>query len=294
MAQGLEGEELQRGIESQNFIREQLALAANQDIAKINKDARLKAFQDDLDILQAQRLTLLAGTDEYLANGLAIEENAYKQKLENAEDNAKKIQAIETEHEANVKNIKLQAYISEKELAKDRVAVIGGIGNSLSQLAGKNKEVAIAGIVITKAAGIAEIILNTQIANAKALATLGPIAGPIWVGVNYVAAGLSIAAAVKSAADGIAQINAVKTPDSTAGSGGGGGGATPAFSVPTIGAPQIGPTSAQTGTIAGIAAGTMAGNNSIDRPLKAYVVGNDITTEQQLQRRIRTAARLGG
>jgi hypothetical protein len=73
-----------------------------------------------------------------------------------------------------------------------------------------------------------------------------------------------------------------------------GGASTPAFSVPSIGAPQIGATSAQQGTIAGIAAGTMAANNSTDRPIKAYVVGNDITTEQQLQRRLRTMARLGG
>jgi hypothetical protein len=35
-------------------------------------------------------------------------------------------------------------------------------------------------------------------------------------------------------------------------------------------------------------------SNSKDRPLRAYVVGNDITTEQQFQRRVRAAARLGG
>ena len=38
----------------------------------------------------------------------------------------------------------------------------------------------------------------------------------------------------------------------------------------------------------------MAANQSTDRPLKAYVVGNDITTEQQLNRRLRTMTRLGG
>jgi hypothetical protein len=38
----------------------------------------------------------------------------------------------------------------------------------------------------------------------------------------------------------------------------------------------------------------MAAKNSSNRPLRAYVVGNDITSEQQLQRRIRAAARLGG
>ena len=77
--------------------------------------------------------------------------------------------------------------------------------------------------------------------------------------------------------------------------GSGGGAATPAFSAGgSVGAPQIGATSAQAGVIAGAVAGAVAGNQSTDRPIKAYVVGNDITTEQQLQRRLRTMARLGG
>jgi hypothetical protein len=76
--------------------------------------------------------------------------------------------------------------------------------------------------------------------------------------------------------------------------GGESGNTTPAFTQPVIGAPQIGATSSQQGQLAGIVAGSMAANNSVDRPLRAYVVGNEITTQQQLDRRIRAAARLGG
>jgi hypothetical protein len=64
--------------------------------------------------------------------------------------------------------------------------------------------------------------------------------------------------------------------------------------MPSIGAPQIGASNAQTGVIAGTVAGAIGANNSSMQPLKAYVVGNDITTEMQLQRRLRTMARLGG
>ena len=280
--------------DEKNYYRAQLQLAADQDIAKINRDAKIKAFQDDLDILQAQRLTLLAGTDAYLANALAIEENAYQQKIIAAEGNAKKLQAIEIEHEANLANIRLQAAIAEKQIQLDRLAVISSIGSSLGQLAGKNKALAIAAITIEKAAAIGSIVANVGIANLKAVAASPLTLGQPWVTINTISGALAAAATIAAGIKAIQEINSVQVPGSTASSGGSGGStAAPAFAAPAIGAPQIGATSAQTGTIAGITAGTMAANKSTDRPLKAYVVGNDITTEQQLNRRLRTMARLG-
>jgi len=280
---------------AKNLYRSQLKEAYDQDIAKINRDAKIKEFQDELDILQAQRLTLLAGTDAYLANALAIEENAYQQKILAAEGNAKKLQAIETEHEANIKNIRLQAAIAEKQIQLDRLAVISSIGSSLGQLAGKNKALAIAAITIEKAAAIGSIVANVGIANLKAVAASPLTLGQPWVTINTISGALAAAATIAAGIKAIQEINAVQVPGSTASSGGSGGStAAPAFAAPAIGAPQIGATSAQTGTIAGIAAGTMAGNNSTDRPLQTYVVGNQITTQQQLDRRLRTMARLGG
>jgi len=280
---------------AKNLYRSQLKEAYDQDVAKINRDAKIKEFQDELDILQAQRLTLLAGTDAYLANALAIEENAYQQKILAAEGNAKKLQAIETEHEANIKNIRLQAAIAEKQIQLDRLAVISSIGSSLGQLAGKNKALAIAAITIEKAAAIGSIVANVGIANLKAVAASPLTLGQPWVTINTISGALAAAATIAAGIKAIQEINAVQVPGSTAGSGGSGGStAAPAFAAPAIGAPQIGATSAQTGTIAGIAAGTMAGNNSTDRPLQTYVVGNQITTQQQLDRRLRTMARLGG
>lgn len=192
--------------DTKGFYRAELLKAKEEDIRKIKIDATIKTYQDELTLLSAQQKNLLEGTDAYYQNQLKVEENAYQTKLLNAKKNNDDISKIEKEHEENLKNIRLQGFIAEKNLAIQRAGVIKGIGDSLQQLAGKNKDVAIAGILVTKAAGVAEIIMNTQIANAKALATLGPIAGPIWVAVNSVAAGLSIAATVKSAVDGINQI----------------------------------------------------------------------------------------
>jgi hypothetical protein len=262
------------------------------DLQKVDDDIlakKIKALQDELVLLGAQQKSQLAGTKAWLDTTLKIEKNAYDQKILNAKGNATLLKAIELEHAQNVKDIQLQAFIAEKQLAIERAGVIAGIGNSLQTLAGKNKEVAIAGIVITKAAGIAEIILNTQIANAKALATLGPIAGPIWVAINDVAAGLSIAAAVKSAADGISQINSVETPGS-AGAGASSAGVTPTYAgTPSTSAPIV-------NTQGGANPATQISQtiqNSNQQPIRAYVVSGDISTQQQLDRKVNRGATFG-
>jgi hypothetical protein len=267
----------------------------------LQKQNRLKSLDDDIMLLEAQQKTLLQGTQAYLDNSLALENAAYKKKVENAKGNAKQLKAVEIEHEKNIKDIKLQAYIAEKQIALDRIAVFGMIGNSLGELAGKNKELAIAAIVVSKAAAIGEIIVNTQIANAKAVAASPLTLGQPWVTINYIAMGLGIAASIASAAKAISEINSVQTPSSgttTAGVGGGGGeqAPTPAFngsvSVP---APQIGASQASSsGNLGTIIGNAIQDNNSTTRPIRAYVVGDQVTTQQQLDRRISVAAKMGG
>jgi hypothetical protein len=117
-----------------------------------------------------------------------------------------------------------------------------------------------------------------------------------------VAAGTQIAAVGLASTAQIAAItNAKKSAASSAGAGvgegasGGAGSGGLNLATPAIGAPQIGAGAVtQQGTIAGIVAGAIQGNQSQGKPIRAYVVGNDITSQQQLERRLRTAARLGG
>jgi hypothetical protein len=79
----------------------------------------------------------------------------------------------------------------------------------LTQLAGKNKAAAVAGVVISKAGAIGEIFSNLGIANLKATAASPLTAGQPWVAINSIFAGLQAANAVKSAAESIGQINSV-------------------------------------------------------------------------------------
>ena len=194
----------------QEVIQKYAVLEENQ-----KRDRQIASNNQEITLLQAQQKNLLNGTQAFFDNENAIEELAYQTKILNAQKNGEDLEKIEKEHQANLKNIALQQYIAEKELAIARMQVIGSIGNSLQQLAGKNKALAITGIVIEKAASIGEIIANTGIANAKAVAASPLTFGQPWVTINTIAGALSIAASIKGAADAIGQINAANTSGSS-------------------------------------------------------------------------------
>lgn len=192
------------------LYRDQAATAEQKvkdDAKKKKEEEIIKGFEDDLVLLQAQQKTLIEGTQAYLDNSVAIENNAYKTKLANAKDNAKLKEAIEIEHEQNLKNIRLSAFVAEKQILVQRMQSIASIGSSLQQLAGKNKALAISGIVIEKAAAIGQIWANNAIANAKAIAVSPLTFGQPWVTVNTVSAALSTAATIAAAAKSISEIN---------------------------------------------------------------------------------------
>ena len=116
------------------------------------------------------------------------------------------------------KQIDMAKLESKYANAQVQIDLVAQVGSFLSQIAGENKRLAIAGIVIEKAASIANIVANTGIANAKAVAATPLTAGQPFVGVNTVSAGLSIALAIAGAAKSIKEINAA---GSEAGGGGG-------------------------------------------------------------------------
>jgi hypothetical protein len=205
-------------------------------------------------------------------------------------------------------------------------SALSSVASMLEEGSDAQKIFAILSVLISSAAAVGNVIVQTNSAIASlmksgadglaaqasgtAMLPLNPILGAALLtsGTAAIAAstagiaaakigeGLSIGAIGLGAAAQIAAITSKgKSNVSSSGGGSTGGSAsTPAFNMPSIGAPQIGASNAQTGVIAGTVAGAIGANNSTMQPLKAYVVGNDITTEMQLQRRLRTMARLGG
>tara|TARA_R110001592_G_scaffold180649_2_gene423140 strand:+ start:4617 stop:6317 length:1701 start_codon:yes stop_codon:yes gene_type:complete len=178
---------------------------------------------------------------------------------------------------------RLADFTATKEIESAKFGLLGQFGGLLQQIAGENKTLAIAGVVAQQAAAVGQIISQTAIANAKAVAALPLTLGQPWVGINTASAGLSIASTVASAAKSISKI---KSSDSSA-------------STMTANVPQ-----AAGGAAAAPPSFNIVGQSSTDQltqaitgqtqePVKAYVVSNDVTTAQSLDRNIVQGATIG-
>ena len=195
--------------------------------------------------------------------------------------------------------------ISDQEIATEKAAaeaknainmaylgLFEQFGNVLGQVAGKNKALAIAGIVISQAAAIGQIVAQTAIANAKAVAASPLTFGAPWVLINTISAGLSIASTIASAVKSIQGINQAASSAGVTG-GGGGGQVSAAPSLPRVGgmaAPQIQTQGGQSSSSQ--IAETIAMAQS--KPARAYVVSQDISSNQALDRRTNRAATFTG
>lgn len=155
------------------------------------------------------------------------------------------------------------------------------LGQTLTQASENNEKLAIAGIIIEKSAAIAGIIASTRKANAQVLGRYG---GSLTASkpertANTISAGLAIGAVGLSAVTAIKDIKSKNE------------GGTQSISeppTPTIQAPDFNVVGASQESQL---AQTIAGAE--EQPLRAYVVAEDVTTAQQLDRKIIEGASLG-
>ena len=202
--------------------------------------------------------------------------------------------AIQKQAAAQRKAIDEAELDNKRDIQLAQIDLVGQFGGLLQQIAGKNKKVAIAGIVIEQAAAIAKIIANTAIANAKSVAAFPITGGMPWVAINTISAGLSIASTIASAAKSISAINssdnATSAQAGTSNLPKAGMAAPVAPSVAGVSAPTIQGT--QSATPGEQIAGTLAAVTG--KPMKAYVVSGDISSQQALDRRTSNSATFGG
>jgi len=175
-----------------------------------------------------------------------------------------------------------------QEETKRKAEVLMQFGNFLRQIGEGNKALMVAGIVAEQIASVSQIITATGIANAKAVAASPVSFGQPWVGINTASAALSIAAGLASSVQAISRINSSATSPqgftpTYGGSASGGGGATNQIRQPDF-------------NIVG-----QSGVNQLSeliaenerKPVRAYVVSEDIRTEGELNRRIERSASIG-
>ena len=189
------------------------------------------------------------------------------------------------------------------------------------------KTFAIIGVLINSAAAVGKVILASQeqiadarksitagqaaVAQGTAMLPLNPIVGGALIGTGTAATtagtallakvqinkGLQLAAIGITAGAQIAAITAAGKGGKTSSSGAGGasaGATTPAFTSPVQAqVPNIGVSAVSSeGRIGDIVSG--AATEQGRRPIQTYVVGSQVTSQQQLDRRVALAAKMPG
>ena len=292
------------------LLEAQLSLLSDRDRQVKERELR---YQEELKALKLAGIEDLSiFEEEYRLDKLAIDQKFEDDKLKIAADAQKKKDDLQKTADAKTKadaDELAQFLIDAEQFKTDAIAFIqdtqvnnaAGVGNLLGQIAGKNKKLAIAGLVLEQGANIAKVVIDTARGISAATAAAAPFlsnpitAIPATVNLARVIAGqkisaaLSIAGIVAGAAQGISAINQADIPGESGGGAGGGGGG--GVNIPT---PSIGSTAApefQTGGEANTStqiAGSIAGAQQ--QPIQAYVVSTAVSSQQALDRRTSSAA----
>jgi hypothetical protein len=284
-------------------------LRFKEEIAKNARDKQREESykaQDDIEEARKANADRLL-TDEQLA--IQKENEAYKIKYENAVKAGLDTEELDKQHKNNLANINNEYFAKEaeksiendakrkerdaKEIADAQIvadaklaiqnAQLDNVSRGIGLLQGlgiKNKAIQKGLVIAENAAGIAKTIINTMAANAKAVAASPLTGGQPFVTANTISASIGVATSIAATAKALSAL-------------GGGGGGNGGGSMPSVGGGGAAPQFNVVGN-SGVnqLAETMQGR-SAQAPIQAYVVANDVTTAQGLNRNIVTNASLG-
>jgi hypothetical protein len=250
------------------------------DAEKIRTDKIKEERKKELEELRAFNLARYQGEMQSKLD----EESNRKERLANISAENDAIDALELERIERLKKQHDQELsdLEKAEQAKAEVIAIGidnmeSIGQSMQVLAGKNKALAKAGLIIENAAGIAKIVINTQLAATKSMSTFPGPAGIAFAAVNYAAGALSVAASIKATANAMKEL------------GGGSAGSAPSIQNGGAGGSSTAPQFNIVGQNSNNQLAQSIGAQQ-QRPIEAFVVSGNVTTGQQADRnRIKTA-----
>jgi len=190
-----------------------------------------------------------------------------------------------TQSEERIKTAQAEAQ-QKKDIQEASFALASGAVNFLKEIGGKNKAIQKAAIIAENAIGIGKMIIANNAANIGALATpqailtSGASAIPV-IAMNNITTALGVATTIASTAKALSAVGGGSAGGSGsvgASSGGRAAPAAPAFNV--VGASSTNQLAQTIG-------------NQQQQPIKAYVVANDVTTQQSLDRNIVQSASIG-
>jgi hypothetical protein len=301
---------LEKQAEARRKAAEKLAEQRRKDLEdlkaalKAQKDATQTTYNEVTqaigDAQDKQSEFLMTATEAEIRNvndkyfrliELAKQQNRTKEEIDALEiqrDNEVNDIKLKNQEDVNKKIIDQEKAVAaaKKEIQDASFSVVEGGISLLKGLFDKNKDIQKGLLVAESAVGIARIITNTMSANAADTFTasqLGPIAGPLYLGpklaLNKVGAGIGIAANILATSKALSALG---------GGGAAGGGNAPSGQAGGGNAPQFNVVGA---TGVNQLAGAIAGKEQA--PVQAYVVANNVTTAQSLDRNIIRSATLG-
>jgi len=236
----------------------------DEDLQRL-RDAREKelnelfeADQKDLELLKEKIEAEQELLDEERENKL-ISEEAYNERVAELSAQRKEIAKEEAANEKLLEELKT-------EVKERGVSDLENIGKRLQELAGKNKALVKAGLLIEGAVGGAKIVSDTMQANAKSVAASPLTGGMPWVAINTVSGALSLASHIKSISAGLKAVGGGSSPSTTIPSSGGGGARPPQVQFNNTAENQIGQ--------------SVSRANSTQPPIMVSVLESDITTAQ--------------
>ena len=261
------------------------AQAERSAIEQTRLDDQLLGIDNELSLLTIsfdRRRELIAQKEAELLQQEGLTQNQRTQIAQQAANEREAIDMAELEAKAELQT----AYLD----------LAGQFGSFLKEIAGKNKKLAIAGVVVEQAAAIGKIVVNTAIANAKALAATPLTFGMPFIAINTISAGLSIASSIAAGVKAIQQINNSDSATSVSGGQPPKTASAAAPSAPSVGGgaagiPQITGTGGQASPGSQIAQTIGAASN---KPVRAYVLSGEVSSQQALDRRTSRAATFSG
>ena len=250
------------------------------EAADKSKEAKDKALQDEIDVLNEQSKILAQGREIAKANDEKRLEDlkAFGEKKGQEIQNQLLAAEAAKQKEIEIAQAEADAKAAIQTAVLDNVA--GGLG-LLKQLGEKNKGIQKTAIIAENAVGIARIILNTQAANAKSVAASPLTGGQPWVTINTISGVLGVAnslLATKKALSALGGGSAGSAPSTGSGGGGASGGAAASPSFNVVGNSGV---------------NQIAQTLGAQQPVQAYVVANNVTTQQALDRNIVRNASIG-
>jgi hypothetical protein len=258
----LQGQKSEALANQNSLLKEQLEIdkgiaATDQEIFEIQQNAQIELLDNEVAVAEKQ-IEIAENVFQKKKALLEAEIATFKEGTAQRAEAENALKVLEAENAAG----RLQL---EKNLQEAKLATIKGALQGVAQLVGENT-------VLGKAIALAQVTIDTYTGATKALAQ-GGIFG-------YIGAAGIIASGIANAR----QITATQVPTEASGATGGGSTITNTLSQPAQ------PAQFNIVGQSGINQLAQTIGSQFNQPVRAYVVGQDVTTAQQLERqRVKTA-----